>query len=99
MSLPAPDYRASASISGDGNVLQLGPVDDSLQSSANVVGSVALPVVNYPTAGENADAGAIIAGSSLLLQPLLNASGSLYFAYPIPGFVDIIDVQCTGCFA
>jgi len=85
----AGDYRASASISGDGNVAA---VDWTFfDSSADVAGAVAQPLVDFPGSGPNVS-GAPIAGANLLLAPQFNASGSLYFM-PNAGFFDIIDVQ------
>lgn len=85
----AQDYEASASISGDGNVAA--SQWTFFDPSANVVGALALPMVEYPGYGPNIN-GALVPGHGILLTQQLNDSGSLYFM-PNPGFVDIIDVQ------
>src|SRR6266702_4151409 len=79
------DYRASATISGDGNVTASQWM--LADSSANILGWVAQPATLYQTSGS--------AASTLyapLLQPKMNDAGSLYYV-AAPTFVDIIDVQ------
>lgn len=81
------DYRASAAISGDGNVASSQWV--LTDGSANVVGSVAQPPIYYPT---SASAVAISGFTNTLLEPQINDSGSLYYI-AAPNYVDIVDVQ------
>ena len=79
------DYRASATLSGDGNIASVQWM--LADPAANVVGWVAQPGPYYLTSFSPA--------STLyapLLQPQLNDSGSLYYVAG-PNLVDIIDVQ------
>ena len=82
----AGDYRASAAISGDGNITS--SQWTFMDPMANVAGWVAQPTVYYPTIPTPGDS----AYSPLLLQPQLNDSGSLYYL-STPRCVDIVDVQ------
>jgi hypothetical protein len=76
---------ATAAISGDGNIAAAQWT--FLDPSAHAVGTVARPEVYYPTSTT-----AALSSSTLMLQPQLNDSGSLYYV-PAAGFVDLIDVQ------
>jgi hypothetical protein len=79
------DYRASAVISADGNVIASGTM--FADATANTTGWVAQPAPYYQTS--------MGAASSLyvaLQQPKINDSGSLYYI-PTANLVDVVDVQ------
>jgi len=75
---------SGAAVSGDGNVAAA--LWSFLDTTPNLVGSVGRPDLYYSSyiSGET--------GYSFLFQPVLNASGSLYFM-PSQDFFDIVDVQ------
>jgi hypothetical protein len=70
-------------ISGDGNVI--GENLALWDASLNIVGSISQPIGLYEGLYSNAGP------STLLLHPLLNASGSLYF-FSYPNYFEIADV-------
>ena len=76
--------QSGAAVSGDGNVVAA--MWTLLDATENVVGSVARPDLFYNSyvSGET--------GYSFLFQPVLNASGSLYYM-PSQDFFDIVDVK------
>jgi hypothetical protein len=79
------DYRASAAISADGNVIASGTM--LADANANTTGWVAQPAPYYLTSAS--------AASSLyapLPQPKINDSGSLYYI-PATNLVDVVDVR------
>jgi hypothetical protein len=80
------DYRATAALSGDGNVASAQWI--LTDSSANIVSWVAQPLVYYPTLASQASP----ADYPSLLQPPLNDSGSLYYM-AAPNSIDIVDVR------
>lgn len=76
--------QSGAAVSGDGNLAAA--LWSFLDTTPNLVGSVGRPDLYYSSyiSGET--------GYSFLLQPVLNASGSLYYM-PSQDFFDIVDVQ------
>lgn len=85
---PAYSYRG-ATISGDGTLIGVGNV--FANPTGDMVGEVGRPVVFY---GANLYPGINNYPADMLMNPLLNASGSLYF-WPYSNHFDIID-SATG---
>ncbi len=75
-------------VAGDGNVLAATMA--LADSTGSLIGRVAHPAVEYGAGFDLYNENTIPTGS--LLQPKLNAAGSLYY-WPYPNYFDIIDVE------